>query len=103
MQRFQFGLRQSAESVDDSRSRYVPSSVYSAGGPGPAEDSPALDQTRSFMSGGLRGPFEEQTPRFTPVSTTCSRLFALELIMNSQLSHPKKDFGIPLFSTSMIR
>lgn len=68
MQRFQFGLRQSAESVDDNRSRYVPSSVYSAGGPGPAEDSPMVEQTQMFMSGGLRGPFEEQTPRFAPVS-----------------------------------
>lgn len=68
MQRFQFGIRQSAESVDDNRSRYVPSSVYSAGGPGPAEDSPTIGQTQSFMSGGLRGPFEEQTPRFAPVS-----------------------------------
>jgi len=68
MQRFQFGLRQSAESVDDNRSRYVPSSVYSAGGPGPVEDSSAVGQPQPFMSGGLRGPFEEQTPRFAPVS-----------------------------------
>ncbi len=69
MQPFNFGIRQSsAESVDDNRSRYAPSSVYS-GGVGPTDDSPALGQTNSFMSGALRGPYEEQqTPRFPPVS-----------------------------------
>lgn len=70
MNRFQFGGRQSsAESVDNNRSRYVASSVYNAGGPGPAEDSPSIGQTQNFMSGALRGPFEEQTPRFPPVSS----------------------------------
>lgn len=74
MQSFNFGIRKSsAESVDDTRSRYVPSSVYS--GAGPVDDSPAIGvgQTHSFMSGALRGPFEEhptpQQPRFPPVSS----------------------------------
>ncbi|OAL24962.1 hypothetical protein AYO20_10565 [Fonsecaea nubica] len=62
-----YGMREpSVDSVNDGRSRYVPSSVYS--GAGPVEDSPAMPQGHSFMSGALRGPFEEQeTPpaRFT--------------------------------------
>ncbi|EXJ82243.1 hypothetical protein A1O3_06056 [Capronia epimyces CBS 606.96] len=68
MQPFSFGMRQSsAESVDDNRSRYVPSSVYS--GPGPIDDSPAIGPPSSFMMGALRGSLEEQqTPRFAPLS-----------------------------------
>jgi hypothetical protein len=67
MQSFRNELRQSSgDSADDSRSRYVPSSVYSAGVP--ADDSPATAHAPSFMSGALRGPFEEQsTPRLPPV------------------------------------
>ncbi|KIX05142.1 uncharacterized protein Z518_06014 [Rhinocladiella mackenziei CBS 650.93] len=66
MQSFNFGLRQSsAETADSSRSRYIASSVYS--GPGPVDDSPAIGHPPSFMSGALRGPFEEQqTPRSAP-------------------------------------
>ncbi|KAL2433881.1 hypothetical protein ABEF95_012177 [Exophiala dermatitidis] len=64
MQAFGFGLRQSsAESVDDNRSRYVPSSIYS--GPGPVDDSPAIGPPSTFAVGSLRGPFDDQpTPRF---------------------------------------
>ncbi|KAJ9613892.1 hypothetical protein H2200_002028 [Cladophialophora chaetospira] len=71
MQSFRNGLRQSsADSADDNRSRYVPSSVYSANGP-PVEDSPVVEQSASFMSGALRGPFEEQqTPRLPQVRQT---------------------------------
>ncbi|KIW63462.1 hypothetical protein PV04_10298 [Phialophora macrospora] len=70
MQSFRNELRQSSgESPDDNRSRYVPSSVYSAGGP--PDDSPAIAQAPSFMSGALRGPFEEQSaPRLPPVQQT---------------------------------
>ncbi|KIW14229.1 hypothetical protein PV08_07011 [Exophiala spinifera] len=67
MQAYAFGLRQSAaDSLDDGQSRYVPSSVYS--GPGPIDDSPAIGNNGSFMSGALRGPFadEQPTPRFAP-------------------------------------
>lgn len=70
MQAYARGLRQSAaESLDDGQSRYVPSSVYS--GPGPIDDSPAIGNTHSFMSGALRGPFadEQPTPRLAPVPT----------------------------------
>jgi hypothetical protein len=75
MQSYNYGIRQSAaESMDDNRSRYVPSSVYS--GPGPIDDSPAIGNTHSFMSGALRGPYtdEQPTPRFAPVNKVCSVL-----------------------------
>ena len=67
MQAFRNGLRgSSADSTDGNRSRYVPSSVYS--GNGQIEDSPLVSQNPNFMSGALRGPFEEQpTPRGPPV------------------------------------
>jgi hypothetical protein len=70
MQSFRNGLRApSADSNDENRSRYVPSSVYSANGP--IDDSPALGQGQNFMSGGLRGPFEEQpTARLPPVQVS---------------------------------
>lgn len=70
MQSLNYGLREpSADSLDGNRSRFVASSVYSANGGGPADDSPALAQRPNFMSGALRGPFEEQpTPRLPPVS-----------------------------------
>ncbi|KAK6385495.1 hypothetical protein LTS17_001063 [Exophiala oligosperma] len=74
MQAYALGLRQSAaESLDDGQSRYVPSSVYS--GPGPIDDSPAIGNTQSFMSGALRGPFtdEQPTPRFAPPMPKQSR------------------------------
>ncbi len=75
MQSFRNGLRQpSADSTDDNRSRYAPSSVYSANGP-PIDDSPAIGQGPNFMSGGLRGPFEEQqTPRPPPVQVSLCML-----------------------------
>ncbi|KAK5445297.1 hypothetical protein LTS15_010078 [Exophiala xenobiotica] len=69
MQSYNYGIRQSAaESMDDNRSRYVPSSVYS--GPGPIDDSPAIGNTHSFMSGALRGPYTDDQPttRFAPVN-----------------------------------
>ncbi|OCT48577.1 involucrin repeat protein [Cladophialophora carrionii] len=67
MQSFRNELRQSSgESADNIRSRYVPSSIYSASGP--ADHSPATGHVPSFMSGALRGPFEEEsTPRLPPV------------------------------------
>ncbi|EXJ54268.1 hypothetical protein A1O7_09606 [Cladophialophora yegresii CBS 114405] len=69
MQSFRNELRQSSgESADNVRSRYVPSSVYSASGP--VDHSPATGHVPSFMSGALRGPFEEeQTPRLPAVQT----------------------------------
>ncbi|KIW25881.1 uncharacterized protein PV07_09017 [Cladophialophora immunda] len=75
MQAIKYGLRESSvDSVNDGRSRYVPSSVYS--GAGPVDDSPALAQGHSFMSGALRGPFEEQEKppaRFTQPSQNAPR------------------------------
>ncbi|KIV97862.1 hypothetical protein PV10_01565 [Exophiala mesophila] len=83
MNRFQFGLRKSSDSIDDNRSRYVPSSVYSAGGPGPiAEDSPAIGQRPNFMSGALRGPYEEQTPRFMTPSFPPQRASRNSTLLN---------------------
>lgn len=53
MQGFNFGIRNSATpSVDDTRSRYVPSSVYS--GPGPAEESPMPVQPQPYYNGSAR-------------------------------------------------
>jgi len=58
MQGFNFGIRNSATpSVDETRSRYVPSSVYS--GPGPAEESPMPSQQHQQQhppNEGPRGP-----------------------------------------------
>lgn len=75
MQAFGFGLRQSsAESVDDNRSRYVPSSIYS--GPGPVDDSPAIGPPSTFAVGSLRGPFDDQpTPRFPQVYIPLGQFF----------------------------
>ncbi|KIV83140.1 hypothetical protein PV11_05193 [Exophiala sideris] len=74
MQSYNFALREStADSVDDNRSRYVPSSVYS--GPGPIDDSPAFVQPPNFMTGALRGPYhdDQPTPRFVPPMPTQPR------------------------------
>lgn len=93
MQPFNLGMRQSsAESVDDRRSRYVPSSVYS--GPGPIDDSPALGGHAPFMMGSLRSPVEEQpTPRFAPVHSPGP--FSVETVLIAS-SPAGMRLGIPL-------
>lgn len=66
MQGFNFGLRKSsaAESVDDGASRYVPSSVYSAA----PDQSRAPSAAAQFTPMALQGPFQEDQPRYNPVS-----------------------------------
>ncbi|KAK5944403.1 hypothetical protein PMZ80_003684 [Knufia obscura] len=57
MQGFNFGIRNSATpSVEDTQSRYVPSSIYS--GPGPAEESPLPSQPQQqyYQNGGHKMP-----------------------------------------------
>lgn len=65
MQAFNFALRQStAESVDDNRSRYVPSSIYS--GPGPAEEAPPAQPAHAQHAvngvNGVRNTYQESRP-----------------------------------------
>ncbi|RMZ78533.1 hypothetical protein DV737_g3845, partial [Chaetothyriales sp. CBS 132003] len=60
MQSFNFGIgrKSVADSVDDRRSRYAASSVYS----GVVEDAPAPSTAALFSPVALQGPFEEEEP-----------------------------------------
>lgn len=63
MQSFNFGLLQSAaNSMDDGASRYVPSSVYSAG----AFESRAPSTAMQFTPLALQGPFQDERARASP-------------------------------------
>jgi hypothetical protein len=67
MQGFNFGLRRpsAADSIDETNSRYVPSSVYSGGAPG---ESRATSTVASYNPAALQGAFQEDQPRYNPVS-----------------------------------
>jgi len=69
MQPFNFGIRKaSADIGGDARNRYhVPSSIYS-GGPGPAEEEPPEHTYAAYSPNGLRNAYQEQQPRYNPVS-----------------------------------
>lgn len=73
MQSFNFGLRQSADSMDDGQSRYAPSSVYS----GRMNDSRVPSTAAPFTPMALQGPFQEAQPRqngvrsFSPCHGLC--------------------------------
>lgn len=113
MQGFNFGIRNSATpSVDDTRSRYVPSSVYS--GPGPAEESPMpvqpqqyyISSDRNGRSVDLRRPSQNSTynpyePRYdarppqprTSMSLNLNDPVAMHLLMETAIMD-SKDFEI---------
>jgi hypothetical protein len=65
MQSFNFGLRRSAvDDVDETRSRFVPSSVYS----GAVGESRAPSTAVQFTPmAALGGPFQDERPRLNPV------------------------------------
>ena len=58
MQSFNFGLRQSADSMNDGQSRYAPSSIYS----GLVNDSRVPSTAAPFTPMALQGPFQESQP-----------------------------------------
>ena len=66
MQGFNFGLRRpsAADSMDERDSRYVSGSIYS----GNPNDSRAPSAAAQFTPMELRGAFEENQPRYNPVS-----------------------------------
>lgn len=71
MQSFNFGLRRSADgSMDETRSRYVPSSVYS----GAVGESRAPSTAVQFTPMALGGPFQDDRPRHNPVRVSAGRL-----------------------------
>ena len=67
MNNFNFGLgrKSGADSVDDERSRYAPSSIYS--GPVGGGESRVASTAMPFTPMALQGPFQEQQPRYLPV------------------------------------
>lgn len=109
MQAFNFGIRSSATpSVDETQSRYVPSSIYS--GPGPAEESPLPPHPQQqYYQNGQRGPsqasnytpFEQRYDPRRPPSRNSSSLnlndpIAMHLLMETAIMD-SKDFEILSF------
>lgn len=108
MQNFNFGIRNSATpSVDDTQSRYVPSSIYS--GPGPAEESPLPPHPQQqFYQNGQRhrsqansfAPYEQRYDPKPPArnsgSLNLNDPVAMHLLMETAIMD-SKDFEILSF------